>query len=83
MSAATAWETLRLYCIILHAGASDYIVADAGRIFSAKEFQSAANNLGIVFKIAPTGGHERIGKLSMHIALFAASTISSILTFRR
>ena len=63
MSSVEAWKTLRRCWINIYAGAPDYIHADAGSNFVGKEFISAANELGVVVKIAPTEGHERIGKV--------------------
>ena len=63
MSAAEAWNTLRRSWINIFAGAPDYIHADAGTNFTGQVFRDAANDMGIVLKVAPTEGHERIGKI--------------------
>ena len=72
MSAAEAWNTLRRCWINVFAGAPDYIQADAGTNFTAKEFRNAADDMGIVLKVAPTEGHERIGKVERAHAILRA-----------
>lgn len=63
MTSADAWKTLRQCWINVYAGAPDYLHADAGTNFVGQEFVEAAENMGMVVKIAPTEGHERIGKV--------------------
>lgn len=49
--------------INIYAGAPDVLVYDQGTHFSGAEFQTAADELGIVLKGVPTEAHERIGSL--------------------
>lgn len=68
-TALETWKSLRRFWINVYAGAPDYIHTDAGTHFTGEDFMKAADSMGVVVKVAPTEGHERIGKIERSHAI--------------
>jgi hypothetical protein len=61
VSAKTTWETLRICWIDTYLGPPDYIVHDAGKNFTSKEFRQHASSLAVTTKCVPVEAHWSIG----------------------
>ncbi|TQN64414.1 hypothetical protein CSHISOI_11408, partial [Colletotrichum shisoi] len=68
ISAKTTWEALRLCWIDVYQGPPDWIVADAGRNFTAAEFRHEAKAMSIDVKIIPIESHHSVGKVERYHA---------------
>jgi hypothetical protein len=61
ISAKHTWETLRICWIDMYLGPPDYIVHDAGKNFTSKEFRQYASSLAVATKCVPVEAHWSIG----------------------
>lgn len=69
MTSAEAWKALRPCWINIYSRAPDVLVHDQGTNFTGSEFQTAADELGIILKGIPAEAHERIGTLERRHAV--------------
>ena len=61
ISAKHTWETLRLCWIDTYLGPPDFVVHDAGKNFTAREFRQYAISMAITTKCVPVEAHWSIG----------------------
>jgi hypothetical protein len=66
ISAKHTWETLRLCWIDMYLGPPDYIVHDAGKNFTSKEFRQNASSMAVTTKCVPV---KLIGQLVLSSVL--------------
>lgn len=69
MTTKTIWYTLRHCWIDVYIGPPDYIVTDAGKNLTSKEFQQNAHLLGTSTKAVPVEAHWSIGKVERYHAI--------------
>ncbi|TIC89442.1 hypothetical protein CH35J_012883 [Colletotrichum higginsianum] len=68
ISAKSTWEALRPCWIDVYQGPPDWILADAGRNFTAAEFRHKAKAMSIDVKTIPVKNHHSVGKGEGHHA---------------
>lgn len=66
ISARHLWEQLRSCWIDTYLGPPDFISADAGKQFIAREFKQYAANMGITVRNVPVEAHHSIGKVERY-----------------
>lgn len=66
ISAKHVWDQLRICWIDSYLGPPDFISADAGTQFMAREFKQYATNMGIIVKNVPVEAHHSIGKVERY-----------------
>ncbi|RDW58864.1 hypothetical protein BP6252_13340 [Coleophoma cylindrospora] len=64
----TLWDTLRSCWIDTYLGPPDFFVHDAGKNFSAIEFQREARTMAVEVKEVPTEAHNSVGKVERYHA---------------
>ena len=66
ISAKHVWEQLRCCWIDSYLGPPDFISADAGKQFIAREFKQYAANMGITVRNVPVEAHHSIGQVERY-----------------
>ena len=61
LTAKTVWDTFRMMWIDTYVGPPDFIMTDAGKNFTSKEFSQLAGNVGTNVKTVPVEAHWSIG----------------------
>ena len=69
VSAQNTWNVLRMIWIDMYLGPPDFIVSDAGKNFTSKEFLQLASGMGIIVKTIPIEAHWSIGIVERYHAV--------------
>ena len=69
ISAAHVWDQLRLCWIDIYLGHPDFVTADAGKQFMAREFKQYIAKMGIIVKNTQVEAHHSIGMVERYHGL--------------
>jgi hypothetical protein len=73
ISAKATWTALRIMWIDTYLGPPDFIVTDAGKNFTSKEFSQDAASMGITVTTVPVEAHWSIGTVERYHAVLRRS----------
>uniref|UniRef100_A0A093UYI9 Transposon Ty1-NL2 Gag-Pol polyprotein n=1 Tax=Talaromyces marneffei PM1 TaxID=1077442 RepID=A0A093UYI9_TALMA len=73
ISAKATWTTLRIMWIDMYLGPPDFIVTDAGKNFTSKEFSQNALSMNITVTTVPVEAHWSIGTVERYHAVLRRS----------
>lgn len=73
ISAKTTWDVLRMIWIDTYLGPPDFIVTDAGKNFTSKEFKQNATSIGTIVTTVPVEAHWSIGTVERYHAVLRRS----------
>lgn len=69
ISARTTWDVLRMAWIDTYLGPPDFVVTDAGKNFTSREFSQLAGTVGTIAKSVPVEAHWSIGTVERYHAV--------------
>ncbi|KAL3713545.1 hypothetical protein TMatcc_002248 [Talaromyces marneffei ATCC 18224] len=73
ISAKATWTALRIMWIDMYLGPPDFIVTDAGKNFTSKEFSRDASSMDIIVTTVPVEAHWSIGAVERYHAVLRGS----------